>query len=151
MHVTCPIQLIILDLNTLIFGEKNKFEPLVYTDFSNLLLRVLVGFEVLTAVVIKSTVFWDITPCSPLKVNQCFGATYRLHLQGLRISQGRDQREGRWQAELLFFVSEDGGDMLLRKVGTLPLTSSLLGPINFFRILFSNNLLQDERWSYTPT
>jgi hypothetical protein len=25
------------------------------------------GFEVLTSVVIKSTIFWDITPCSPLK------------------------------------------------------------------------------------
>jgi hypothetical protein len=28
-----------------------------------------VGFEVLTAVVMKSSIFWDITPCSPLKVN----------------------------------------------------------------------------------
>jgi hypothetical protein len=43
-----------------------------------------VGFEVLTAVVMKSINFWDITPCSPLRVNQCFGGTYRLHLQGPR-------------------------------------------------------------------
>jgi hypothetical protein len=28
-----------------------------------------VGFEVLTAMGMKSTIFWDITPCSPLKVN----------------------------------------------------------------------------------
>jgi hypothetical protein len=28
-----------------------------------------VGFEVLTAVVMKRTIFWYITPCSPLKVN----------------------------------------------------------------------------------
>jgi hypothetical protein len=28
-----------------------------------------VGFEVLTAVFVKSSVFWPITPCSPLKVN----------------------------------------------------------------------------------
>jgi hypothetical protein len=27
-------------------------------------------FEVLAAVVIMSSIFWDITPCSPLKVNQ---------------------------------------------------------------------------------
>jgi hypothetical protein len=40
-----------------------------------------VGFEVLTAVVMKSTTFWDITPCNPLKVNPRFGRTYRLHLQ----------------------------------------------------------------------
>jgi hypothetical protein len=26
-----------------------------------------VGFQVLTAVVMKSTIFWDITQCSPLK------------------------------------------------------------------------------------
>jgi hypothetical protein len=31
-----------------------------------------VGFERLTAVVMKNTVFWDITPCSPLKVNLKF-------------------------------------------------------------------------------
>jgi hypothetical protein len=41
-----------------------------------------VGFEVLTAVVMKSTIFWDITPCSPLTVNRSFGGTYRLHVQG---------------------------------------------------------------------
>jgi hypothetical protein len=29
----------------------------------------IVGFEVLTAAVMKSTKFWDITPCSPLKVS----------------------------------------------------------------------------------
>jgi hypothetical protein len=27
------------------------------------------GIEVLTAVVMKSSTFWDITPCMPLKVN----------------------------------------------------------------------------------
>jgi hypothetical protein len=27
------------------------------------------GFEVITAVFMKSTIFWDITACSPLKVN----------------------------------------------------------------------------------
>jgi hypothetical protein len=30
----------------------------------------------------KSSIFWDITPCSPLSVNRRFGGTYRLHLQG---------------------------------------------------------------------
>jgi hypothetical protein len=32
-----------------------------------------VGFEVLTAVVMKSTVFWDITPCILLSVNRRLG------------------------------------------------------------------------------
>jgi hypothetical protein len=29
---------------------------------------------------VKSSVLWNITPCSPLKVNRPFGRTYRLHL-----------------------------------------------------------------------
>jgi hypothetical protein len=41
----------------------------------------------------KSSIFWDITPCSPLKVNRSFGETCRLHLQGGRISQANNQRE----------------------------------------------------------
>jgi hypothetical protein len=44
---------------------------------------------------IKNAMFWDITPCSPLKVNWRFGGTYRLHLQGRRISRARNQRESR--------------------------------------------------------
>jgi hypothetical protein len=50
--------------------------------------------------VMKSSIFWDITRCSPLKVNQRFGETCRLHLQGLGISKARNQRKSRWQAEL---------------------------------------------------
>jgi hypothetical protein len=69
---------------------------------------VIVGFEVFTAVVMKSIIFWDMTPCSPLRCkhffitqlksiifwdvtpcsllrcNRRFGGTYRLHLQGRR-------------------------------------------------------------------
>jgi hypothetical protein len=75
----------------------------------------IVRFEVLTAVVMKSSVFWDITTCSPLKVSRRFGGTCNLHL-----------RESKWQAELRLspaftLVScldpEVGGDTLLRNVG----------------------------------
>jgi hypothetical protein len=30
----------------------------------------------------KRTIFWDITPCSPLNINQRSRGTYRLHRQG---------------------------------------------------------------------
>jgi hypothetical protein len=33
----------------------------------------VVGFEVFTAVVMKSIIFWDMTPCSPLCSNRRFG------------------------------------------------------------------------------
>jgi hypothetical protein len=57
------------------------------------------GFEVLAAVVMKNSLFWDIKLCSPLKFNQepassCF-------LLGL------------------FFDPENGWDMFLRNVGWL--------------------------------
>jgi hypothetical protein len=51
-------------------------------------------------VVMKSIIFLDIMPCSPLRVNWRFGGTYRLHLQGRRISRARTQRGSRWQTEL---------------------------------------------------
>jgi hypothetical protein len=34
---------------------------------------LLVRFEVLTVVAMKSCVLWNITPCSPVKVNRRFG------------------------------------------------------------------------------
>jgi hypothetical protein len=54
-----------------------------------------VGSEVLTAVVMTSTIFWVIMPCSSLEVNRLFGGTYRIHLQGQRINYARYQRERR--------------------------------------------------------
>jgi hypothetical protein len=69
-----------------------------------------VGFEVLTAAVLKSTIFWDITPFSPLRVNRRSGRTYRLHLQGWKISRSRNQSESRWQAVLAICSSETSVD-----------------------------------------
>jgi hypothetical protein len=65
-----------------------------------------------TAVVMKSTIFWDITSCSPLSVNRRFGETYRLRLQGLLANC--------FHAGFLlslFFELEGVGEMLLRNVG----------------------------------
>jgi hypothetical protein len=46
----------------------------------------------------KSAFFWDITPCSPLKVNRRFGRAFYLNLHGQRMSQARNQPEaGSWR------------------------------------------------------
>jgi hypothetical protein len=66
-----------------------------------------VGFEVLSAVVMKSITFWDITLCSPFSANRRFGGTYRSACNLF----------SRWFLARLIFDLEDGGDMLLRNVG----------------------------------
>jgi hypothetical protein len=50
-----------------------------------------VGFEVLTAVVLKGTIFWDITPCGPLSVNQRFGGYITSIFRVEKISRTRNQ------------------------------------------------------------
>jgi hypothetical protein len=65
-------------------------------------------------------IFWDITPCSPPKVNRRFGGTYRLYLQGGIISRALLATCFHSGILLgLFFVPENGGDMFLRNVGLL--------------------------------
>jgi hypothetical protein len=68
---------------------------------------IYIEFQVLTAVVMKNTIFWGMTPCSPLSANRRFGRTYRFHLQGQRISQARNRRESMWQAEFCLVLFKD--------------------------------------------
>jgi hypothetical protein len=62
------------------------------------------GFEVLTGVVMKSSIFWDVTPCSPLKLKRRFGETCGLHLQGRRIGLARNQRKSKWQEKPAWLI-----------------------------------------------
>jgi hypothetical protein len=56
----------------------------------------------------KSYIFWDITPCSPWKVNRRFGA-----------EPSAFQLLSRWFLGRLFFNPEDGGDMFLKTLADL--------------------------------
>jgi ATP/ADP translocase len=74
----------------------------------------------------KSSVFWDVTKCSSLKVNQRFGGTCHFDLQGWRISLAL--LATCFHAGFLlgsFSDSEDGGDMCLRNVGCVVILSSV--------------------------
>jgi hypothetical protein len=62
---------------------------------------IYVRFEILTAVVVKSSVFWDVTLCSSLKVNRRFGVTYYHHIQ----SRNKIQLVSRWQVDLCMTYS----------------------------------------------
>jgi hypothetical protein len=68
---------------------------------------------------LKSTIFWDTTPCNQLKINRRFGGIYGLHLQGQK-QQNRTLFSTCFQAGFLlglFFNPEYGGNMYLRNVG----------------------------------
>jgi hypothetical protein len=56
-----------------------------------------VNLEDPATVVRKSTILWEISPCSPLEFNLRFGGIYRLHLQVQKIIQARYQCESRWK------------------------------------------------------
>jgi hypothetical protein len=60
------------------------------------------GIRILTYVFVKSSVFWDIAPCSPDQINRRFEATCRLLLAGFLLG--------------LFYDPEHRGDMLPRNV-----------------------------------
>jgi hypothetical protein len=50
-------------------------------------------FSLRSQLILMSSVFWDISPCSPLEVSRRFGRICRLHLEIRRISQARNRRE----------------------------------------------------------
>jgi hypothetical protein len=56
-------------------------------------IKLLCRVEVLAVMIVKSFMFRDITPCTPLEVNRRFGDTFSLYLLDRRISQGIDQHE----------------------------------------------------------
>jgi hypothetical protein len=61
--------------------------------FCNPKLHYHVETEVITAVVMTIFVFWNIAPCSSVNVSWCFRGSCRLHLQGRRVNQARNQHE----------------------------------------------------------
>jgi hypothetical protein len=78
----------------------------------------IIRYEVLTVAVMDSSIFWDITPYSLLKVNWIVGGTRRFHLQGGRMCQELCLPPASFLLGLLF-VPEDGDDMLHRNGGWL--------------------------------
>jgi hypothetical protein len=63
---------------------------------------------------IKSSIFGDINPCSPLKINQYLVGICRLHLQDGRIEHARNQIEAGRKLS-----SEDGSKIFLRNISSL--------------------------------
>jgi hypothetical protein len=68
--------------------------------FSNIL--ICIGSEVLRSVIVRGSVFWDITPCKLLKTDRRFARTYCIHPKGQIVSQVRNLFEERGHYYCLF-------------------------------------------------
>jgi hypothetical protein len=53
-----------------------------------------IGFELLTAVAMKSIILWDVTPCSLVEVYMHLRGIYCFHLQCRAVSLANIQQEG---------------------------------------------------------
>jgi hypothetical protein len=127
----------------------------------SLTIDTFVGFEVFTAVVMKSIIFWDMKSCSPLSVNRRFGGTYRLHLQGRRNKLGKKPTSKQGAATCLFagscwnyfFDPEDGGDMFLKNLGCNSTDYTVSHPRRWYASYHVTKfyLIQFERCNVTQT
>jgi hypothetical protein len=72
--------MLVTNLSTVPFMAHKSLEvdartPTMFRLSDNIRNCYNVGFKALTAVVTNSFIFWDVTTCSPLKVNRRFGGT----------------------------------------------------------------------------
>jgi hypothetical protein len=76
-----------MDLTEIGWGGMNSVDQAQDREHWRALVNTVmnVGFKVLTAVLMKNIIFWDIPPCRPLRVNRRFGGVYRLHFQGWKV------------------------------------------------------------------
>jgi hypothetical protein len=64
-------------------GDRKKRQAKI--DNLDIIIGALINLKIFS--------FWDITPRNSLEVDRRFGRICRLHLQGLRICQTRNQRD----------------------------------------------------------
>jgi hypothetical protein len=97
-----------------------------------------VWFEVFTAVTMNA-VFWDVAPCRYC-VNGCFGGTYRLHLQGIKIRERGTS------------VEQVAADWVASRLNSVPRTSLIPAITLFIAKLvksMAESWFQDGKYRYT--
>jgi hypothetical protein len=87
-----------------------------------------VGFEVLTVVIVKSTVFWNLRLYCTIEIHEHFGGTCCLHHLGWKVRKTRIRQQAKPEGP------EDGDSMFLSNI------SELL-----------NNMVLHQRRQYSPS
>jgi hypothetical protein len=130
MHTACH-------LLGLLFGPEDRGS--MFSQNVSKVLPDYVRLEVLTAVTMKSTVSWGVTPCSLVEVHQCFWGMYCLHLQDQRVGHAINQQDvSSKQSTLLWYqttwshISEDS---------TLP-------PLLLHPLKLEKNWYQSIKWKH---
>jgi hypothetical protein len=67
-----------------------------------------------------SSAFWDVTPCSPLKVYRRFGGKYCLHFEGWRITQARKPPWSRQQTKPCLLILKRLHGVISQKIELFP-------------------------------
>jgi hypothetical protein len=78
------------DLLTLLFAKTQQPNWSVQTNFPEHLSGTTSAVPSGNTSDLKSSIFWDTTPCGPLKVNRRFEVIGHLYFQDWRISQARN-------------------------------------------------------------
>jgi hypothetical protein len=81
-------------------------------------LGFIIGFEAVSTLTIKSTVFWVVMPCRS-EGGRRFGGIYRHHIQSRVVEQETSicRRQASAGFVAWFTRPQDGGDIFLRNVG----------------------------------
>jgi hypothetical protein len=105
-------------LNSVLRLSKLSLKRLSVAIILEKILRKSLGLEVLTSVVMRNSVFWDITPCCPLKMNRRFGERVASIFRSKNKTNKKPVRSRSQACSLLgLFHPEDGGDISLLYVG----------------------------------
>jgi hypothetical protein len=91
------------------------------------------GFEILIAVTKKTFIFWDIKPCSPVKVNRRFRDICHLQFQDRRVGQVALLAAGFMLVSYLVYSSTLKREaMFLQNIGWLSLEYTALYPRRWY-------------------
>jgi hypothetical protein len=84
----------------------------VFTKVESVQLMKFVIFEVFTAVTMKKTVFWDVTPCNMVDAFRSIGGKWWLHLQGRRSPNYSDYKSVYMMSHSIKLFSDDIGSYI---------------------------------------
>jgi hypothetical protein len=70
----------------------NHYYSRVKMDWTWVSVLSLLDLRFLTVVIMKSTIFWDVMPCSKIEIHKYFGEIYHFHLKDQQVNQASNKQ-----------------------------------------------------------